>query len=435
MSEKTILLVDDEEIILKSYSRNLTQNNFKVDTASSGEEAVAKLRANRYRMVLTDLMLGTGMSGIDILVEAKKINPELCVVIFTGFGDMTTAIDALRQGADDYLLKPCNIDDVILRLSRCFDKQDLLRQVKEQNRKLSAEIEERRRAEEALRESEKRLRLALDATSDGVWDRNLLTGEVFYGDNWYEILGYHPDEAERRQLSWEKLLHAEDRPAALAALHAHIAGKTPRYVAEFRMRNKVGKWQWILARGKVVGWDADGRPLRFVGTHTDITKRKLAEESLQNTYDELEQRVKERTTELAETNTALKVLLRKRDQDKLEFEERILTNVKEFVEPYLAKLKNSRLNDRQITYLNILEANLQEIVAPFLRAFSLKHIKLTPAEIQVANFVKQGMTSKEIADVMSISPGTVNVHRKNIRKKSGITNKKINLRTILSSYR
>lgn len=150
------------------------------------------------------------------------------------------------------------------------------------NRELHREIGERSAAEAALRRSEGRLRLVLDASSDGVWEINLITGEAFYGRNWSRMLGYRPEEIEPHRRAWDKLVHPEDRPAARAALEEHIQGRADRFTAEFRMRNSRGGWQWVLSRGKLVEHDADGRPLRVVGTHMDITARKEAERSIQD---------------------------------------------------------------------------------------------------------------------------------------------------------
>ena len=153
-----------------------------------------------------------------------------------------------------------------------------------------------------------------------------------------------------------------------------------------------------------------------------------------STYEELEQKIKEldnKSHELEEVNTALKVLLKHRDEDKKEFEKKVITNVKNLVFPYLEKLKNSRLNDRQKVYLNIIQSNLEDIVAPFLRQLSLSFSDLTPSEIQVAGLVKDGKTTKEIAGLLNSSTGAVNFHRNNIRKKLGLRNTKTNLRSFL----
>ena len=166
---------------------------------------------------------------------------------------------------------------------------------------------------------------------------------------------------------------------------------------------------------------------------SDITKRKRAEDELRRHQNHLEELVKERTANLEETNTALKVLLKKRDEDKTELEERMLVNVRELVMPYLDKLKNSQPNDRQTVLLEIMESNLDDVVSPFVRKLSPKHLKLTPTEIQMANLIKQGKTSKEIADLLNLATSTIDFHRDNIRKKIGIKNKKVNLRTYLLS--
>ncbi|RJX27540.1 MAG: PAS domain S-box protein [Desulfurivibrio sp.] len=151
------------------------------------------------------------------------------------------------------------------------------------------DITRRKRVQAALQEREKFFRMVLDATSNGVWDRNLQTGEVYYGENWAKMLGYTLDEVRDRKITWEHLLHPDDKPAALAAVLNHIQGITSRYVAEFRMLNKSGEWQWVLARGKVVEWDEKGRPLRFVGTHYDISDRKKVEDELRESSKKIKE--------------------------------------------------------------------------------------------------------------------------------------------------
>ncbi len=136
---------------------------------------------------------------------------------------------------------------------------------------------------------------------------------------------------------------------------------------------------------------------------------------------------------LKEANTALKVLLRRRDEDKIEFEERILFNVKELIEPYLEKIKRTRLNDNQNALLEILESNLNDIISPFARRMSSKFLSLTPKEIQIANLIKQGKTTKDIAAFMNVSNRTIDTHRKNLRAKLGIGKQRANLRTHLLS--
>ena len=134
---------------------------------------------------------------------------------------------------------------------------------------------------------------------------------------------------------------------------------------------------------------------------------------------------------LAEANTALRVLLKKSDENKSELEGKILSNMKELVEPYLTRLKGSRLNKQQLAYVAVFESNLQDIISPFSQNLSSKFQRLTPSEIQIANLIKNGRTTKDIAGLMNIGDRTVEFHRDNIRKKMGIKGKRVNLRSYL----
>ncbi len=161
--------------------------------------------------------------------------------------------------------------------------------------------------------------------------------------------------------------------------------------------------------------------------------RVKAEESLNKTNEKLEETVKERTAEIHEKNTALRVLLDQRWDDKKKLEESVISNVEKLLKPNLTRLKKSGLSNKQQTILNVLESNLNEIITPFLNNVSSSYMKLTPTEIQVANFIKQGATSKEIAESIGLSQRTVDTHRYKIRQKLEIRGKKINLGTYLSS--
>jgi PAS domain S-box-containing protein len=428
----SVLFVDDEQLIRKSIVRDLRLEGFTVTAVSSGREAIAALEDDLYDLVITDLMM-PGIDGLDVLKEAKRLAPQTAVIILTGYGDMRSAIDALRLGADDFTLKPCEIEELILRIRRCIEKQSLLQMLASQNQRLEEEIEQRRLAEEQLRESENRFRLALDAASNGVWDLNLLTGEVYYGANWQRTLGYDAHREITGDQSFEKLLHPEDRQRVLDGREAHIRGETRHYEVEYRIRNKAGDWQWMLSRGQAVARDEQGKAQRIVGTLTDITRLKEVEAELIRIQAQLEQRVEERTAQLSESNIALTVLLKKREEDRATLAEQVLTNTSNLVEPFFDRLLASGLNEQQQTLVEILRTNIRELTSPFASNFSSKLVRLTPAEIQIANMVKQGKRSKEIADILHLSPGTINIHRKNIRKKLEIAHQKTNLQTILST--
>jgi len=161
----------------------------------------------------------------------------------------------------------------------------------------------------------------------------------------------------------------------------------------------------------------------------NITKHKRAEQEL--TRQEAE--VVRKSRQLAETNTALRVLLRQQEGDQRELEERIVANVNQLVLPYVRKLKGMKLNESQLSYLEVAETNLRNIVAPFLRQVVSNFPHMTTQEIQVAALVRDGKSNKDMAELMNISLNTVESHRHNLRKKLGLQNKKINLRSYLLS--
>jgi PAS domain S-box-containing protein len=141
-------------------------------------------------------------------------------------------------------------------------------------------ITERKRAEEALRESEERLKLVVEGSELGTWDQNMKTGEVIRNRRWAEMLGYTLEEIAPHTDAWKALIHPDDLPAVNRITQDHRAGRTPFLKCEHRMRTKSGEWKWILNCGKIIQWDKDGNPIRAAGTHTDITERKRAEEAL-----------------------------------------------------------------------------------------------------------------------------------------------------------
>lgn len=178
----------------------------------------------------------------------------------------------------------------------------------------------------------------------------------------------------------------------------------------------------IIAWHNTILRDEIGNIIGTLSSGEDITERKKTEKELEIKSHNLE-----------EVNTALRVLLKKRDEDRIELEEKVLLNIRELAFPYLEKIKKSGLDERQSAYAGILESNLNDIISSFSYRLSSTYLNLTPSEIKVANLVKQGKTNKEIAELLNISTRTAAFHRERIRKKLGIKNKKTNLKSYLSS--
>jgi len=177
----------------------------------------------------------------------------------------------------------------------------------------------------------------------------------------------------------------------------------------------------------------DGQFTKLVGGFRDISELIQVQEQLQDMNNELERRVALRTTELHESNVALTVLLKKREEDRKILADQVVSNTSHLVEPLLDRLHKTNLTTEQRTLVEILATNIAELTSPFASHFSSKLNRLTPAELQVANLVKLGKRTKEIAEIMHLSPGTISIHRKNIRRKLELTHQKTNLQTMLSN--
>ncbi len=160
-------------------------------------------------------------------------------------------------------------------------------QLRARTRELTAELALRRKTEADLRESEERWQFALEGSGDGVWDWDVNTGRVYFSRQWKAMLGFEEDEIGDTFDEWESRVHPDDKAHAHADLERHFAGKVPYYQNEHRMRCKDGTLKWILDRGKVMEWSQDGKPLRVIGIHTDITERRDAEKALRDSEQHL----------------------------------------------------------------------------------------------------------------------------------------------------
>ena len=149
------------------------------------------------------------------------------------------------------------------------------------------DITDRKRAAEALRIAQERLELALRGADLGVWDWNVPTGHVTYDERWVRMLDYAPGELTPDYRTWETRVHPDDLPRVRDTLQAHLAGRTPFFEVEHRLRTKSGEWKWILARGQVVARDERGAPVRCTGTHLDLTDRKRAEDAVRMHQEQL----------------------------------------------------------------------------------------------------------------------------------------------------
>jgi|GEM_PF-2469114 PAS domain S-box-containing protein len=425
------------------------------------------------------------------------------------------------------------------------------------------DITERKQAEDALQESKARLAAIVEGAELATWDWNIQTGDIFFNERWAAMRGYALHEFEPHITFWEQGIFPDDLARVQNTFTEHFDGHMPVFNAEYRVRTKLGAWIWIMACGKVIQRDTEGKPLRITGITMNITQRKQIEERLRiaavafetqagiivtdadkkimcanqaftgisgytaqevaeqtpfflrselyddcfyqklfdslkhdgcwqgeiwdkrkngelfpvwltitavrdnkdnithyvgsftdltiqkqaekvlldarqqletqvaNTQEELE-RIKEDSLKI---NAALNVLLKHRETDKCDAQNALSREVEGTVLPFLKRLKGASTDRNQTRLITILETNLEQLVKFYGRDTSLSSVyqKLTPAEIQVASMVRQGLSTKLIATTLNLSAGTIGIHRKHIRKKLDLDSKEINLYSYLTS--
>jgi len=287
---------------------------------------------------------------------------------------------------------------------------------------------------------------------------------TYMNPSFEQIFGFSSDQVLGKKIDF---VPEENWPETKKAIESMLSGKKI-HLFETKRLTKDGRLLDIQISSTLYK-DRDGKPAGNIVIFRDISAQKQAEIELKKYHDNLENMVEKRTKELAkintqlqqeveerkraekavrkrevelkaqshhleEVNTALKVLLKQRGNDKKELGENVLSNVKELISPYVEILKKSRLNTNQKTLVDILESNLNNTISPFISKLSSKYFNFTPMEIKVSNLVKEGKTNKEIAELLDLSKNTILFHRHNIRSKLRLKNKKINLRSHLLSF-
>lgn len=286
------------------------------------------------------------------------------------------------------------------------------------------DITDRKAMEEKLRESETLYRAIFETTGTATIIIEEDTTVALVNSEFERLYGA-PKEYWEGKRSWLEFAAETERDRMLQ--YHNLRRQDPdaapgRY--EFRFVDRKGALKDVLVTISMIPGTR-----RSVSSHADITELKRQEKALIRR----EREIQAKSRNLEEMNTALKVLLKQREQDRQDMEDKVLANIKHLVIPYLGKLKTGRLGEKERSCVRVMESNLMSIISPFSQRLSSKFLNLTPKELQVANLVKEGRTSKEIGELLDVSPATVAIHRNRIRKKLAVTGKKVNLRTYLSS--
>jgi PAS domain S-box-containing protein len=281
------------------------------------------------------------------------------------------------------------------------------------------DLSERKRIEAAMAESEKKYRNIFERATEGIYQTSLDGKIINANPAFARILGYK-SPADMMKSVKDVTYDVYNNPKRRAELVKLMEKSGHVQDFDVECRRPDGKKMWISTNVRAVR-DETGKDLFYEGTLVDITERKKMEEEIQS-----------KTESLEETNAALRVLLKHREKDSAELEEKIVQNARELVLPYITRIRESKTG-RDSDLAEIAESNLNDILTPFIKNMTAKYDCFTPKEIQIADLMKKGKTTKEIAQILCLSTRTVDVHRYKIREKLGIKSKKINLQSYLLS--
>jgi PAS domain S-box-containing protein len=405
-----ILIVEDEAIIAKDIKRRLEKHGYEVPSiVSTGIRAIRQAEKEKPDLILMDIVMPGDIDGIDAAKFIRAAH-DIPIIYLTAYADEAILERAIPTEPFGYVTKP-------------FEDSELCRTIEMGLFK--------HRMEKKLRESEEWLSTVLKSIGDGVIATSRTGAIQFMNPVAERLTGWDHRSAAGRAIT-EVFRVAEgsktpDTPCPV--LRALREDFTHAFHGDCEILSRGGEQRTVTcSSAPLVGKQSD--VLGAVLVFRDVSDERAARLELEKSKEELAARA----VEISERNTALKVLLEQRENDRLEFEERILANIRHLVLPYVDRLKKARLSADDRASVHILESNLEEITSSFSHRLSSSLAGLTPQEIRIANLVKAGKQDKEITEILHISFETVKTHKQNIRKKLGIYGDRKNLRSFLARF-
>lgn len=411
--ERTTMLLAPEEM-----------TRLMLDNAN---DAIYVVQDHYIRFVNAKLTEITGYEAKELLTyhSMEFVHPEDRAVIYDRAqrrfrGELIPSLYPYRIVCKNGSVKWVEVNTVMITLQGRLTALSFMR-----------DITEKKRAEEALEQSKRRLSDIIDFLPDATfaidpkghvvaWNRAI---EDLTGIDSSNILGKGNYEyarvfyGQRKPILIDKVL---DPTITVGERYVFYASAQDSLLAEIQMQEN-GRYVTFWCKAGLV-YDQHGKVAGAIESMRDISALKAIEVEL-----------KAKSSSLEDMNTALKVLLNQREQDRKELEEKLVLNIKELVLPHIQKLKEENKDFTFAAHLNSVENNLKEIFSPFIMNLTSKYSNFTPREIQVAFLIRDGMGTKEIATALNLSTYTIETYRQSIRKKLGLKDKKGNIRSLLLS--
>lgn len=402
-----VLIVEDSEDDAALLERELRRGGYelvskRVETAKAMS---AELKRNDYDVIVSDYVMPK-FSGLEAFKVLKDSGLDLPFIVISGKIGEDTAVEAMKAGAHDYIMKE-NLARLVPAIQR---------ELKE-----AAVRRERRLVQEALQKQAQ----IIDQIHESVVSTDLDGYVTSWNKGAERLFGYTAKQALGKHISF---VYPQDEHQFLEQQVIEPLKEKGEHAVEARVQKKSGEDFFIHLSLSLLR-DSDGSVTGMIGYSMDITERKRAEDMLRQTTEQLEI---EREA-LERKNIALREILSQIEAEKNTLKQQVTTNVEQAIIPIVHRLKESS-NPSQSRNFEILEKDLKEIVSPFLDTIRSSYTRLSPRELEVCRLIKNGMTSKEIAEALNLSLMTVHKYRELIRKKLGLVNNGTNLQTYLRSF-
>jgi len=413
MANPKILVIDDEPALQKAMLKILQNEGYDIAFASNGIEGLAHLAKETPDLIFLDLRM-PNLDGFGFL-EKINIRPDdpYHVIVITGHGDDKEMQRSFELGANFFLPKPLSLVEVRCLAKRCIEMKANEKQLREHRNNLEKTVAHR----------------TVALVNQVRFQQNLIDSipvPVYFKDTSLNYLGCNKAFEETLGLTKKdiigKTVH-DIMPENIARIH-HLKDLQLLKIREIKSYELSSVYpdghEHDLLIFKALYYDKEGAIDGIIGTNLDITENKQAQLQVELHAKELES-----------TNTALRVLLKQVNENKTEMESKVLDNFGRLVNPYLDILEENLARTPQLEYIKVIQENIKKITSSFSLNLSSSYLGLSPREIQVADLVRQGRANKEAAKILNVSINAVEFHRNNLRKKLGLQNKKVNLRTYL----